>query len=208
MRAHGFVAPEAENSLLPARMREREMRHALLTAAGALAALAGSAFAQSFSGEDVQNFITIMEEMETLSERYPDEDLAGDLGIEPGDMSAMISEDGNMTIFSRIAEGLDGSTDAQQAARNAILENGFDSLPDWGETSDSIMMAYLATEMDPADMAGMDQVTPEMMAMMPPSARAQMETVRRMMDAIKNVPQDDIDTLRPYRGQLEDALEQ
>ncbi|WP_031552377.1 hypothetical protein [Parvularcula oceani] len=184
------------------------MRHALLTTAGALAALTGPAFAQSFSGEDVQNFIVVMEEMETLSERYPDEDLSEGLGIEPGDMNAMISESGEMTIFSRIADSLDGSTDAQQAARSAILENGFDSLPDWGETSDAIMMAYLATEMDPDDMAGMDQVTPEMMAMMPPSARAQMEAVMRMMDAIKSVPQDDIDTLRPYRGQLEDALDQ
>lgn len=162
---------------------------------------AAQAAAGNFTPQDVKNFIKVSEQLDGLEDRYPD----ADLGINTNDPSAfsqMIDENGNLIAYQRIMKNMPEGP-ARQEVITAIKGNGFPSTDKFTKIADSIIMAYMSIELGKQDMNGMDQMTPEMLAMMPPSVQEQMGPVIKLMSAAKNVPQEDKDTLAPHLADLE-----
>ena len=91
-----------------------------------------------------------------------------------------------------------------------VSKYGFESQNDWAETGDAVMLAYMNIQQGQNKMnirqEMQAQLTPEMMAMMPPSAKAQIDKALAMADAINDVPQGNIDIVRSHRDALEAAM--
>ena len=172
--------------------------------------LCASAWAQSFGGGDVEAFIQVMKGAEALGEKYEDAELpqTGRFRADTmGGFDALLDEDGEMKIF-RLSTAALSQTPNHPASRDykqLVTRSGFASLSEFGEKADAILMAYLALEMD-GQAAELDGLSPDMMAIMPPAMRQQMAPVLKMMEAVKNVPAADIDTLRPYKARMEAAF--
>ena len=183
----------------------------MLTAIAAAACLHGACLAQSFDGADVAGFIAVMEGAEALSERYEDEapELRAQLETDFSDFGDLLDEDGDFRIFRLMADamGRAGDVPAARAYGQLVEDSGFASLPAFGEKADAIMMAWMATRMDASDFAEIEAMPPEMLAMMPPAMRAQMEGVARLGQALATVPAEDVAALAPYRKRLERVLD-
>ncbi|MBB4658515.1 hypothetical protein [Parvularcula dongshanensis] len=187
-------------------------RH-LLAAAACAAAFSSAALAQSFTGKDVESFMTLMDRVEGLRDKYPDEELQASLPDGPMGFSDLLGADGRFKIFSTMADRL-GEMSSSPAARDfssAVKESGFKSLGSFGDTADSIMMAYMALSMDEDAFEGMEELKnmdPSMLAMMPEGVRTQMAGISKLAEAVQAVPEDDLDTLRPYQDELNDKFGQ
>lgn len=193
-----------------------------ITAAAALATglFTGltSAHAQSFDGADIEGFIAVMKGAEAIGERYEgqyDEEATAfsqQAGLDFTDFGSLLDEDGDFRIFRLSAEAMGRAGDIPPVRdyRQLVTSSGFDGLSDYGETADAIMMAWMAIQMDAEDMAGMGDMAdmpPEMMAMMPAGVREQMAGVMKLATAVRNVPAEDLDAIRPYQARLDAAFD-
>jgi len=70
---------------------------------------------------------------------------------------------------------------------------GMGSAEALGKVGDKVIAAYIASQITPAMRAQMNQLTPEMMAMMPPQAKQSFA----MVNALENVPAENIAALTP-----------
>ncbi|RFB05284.1 hypothetical protein [Parvularcula marina] len=178
------------------------MLHRFVAVLSAFAVLiTAQASAKNFTTADVENFIKVSEELKGLEDRYPD----ADLGVDTSDMKSftqMIDENGNLKVYRRVLSDMPEGP-ARKEVVSAIKSNGFSSTDEFAPKADAIIMTYLAIELGKQDMSGMDQMTPEMMAAMPPSVQAQMGPVIKMINAAKNVPAADKATLTPLLPKLE-----
>lgn len=110
-------------------------------------------------------------------------------------------EDGNIKIVSQMLAHV---SDGEERALTGVIEDaGFSSLSEWAKVADRIGAAMMAIEMNknPMDM-DMSEITPEMMEMMPPAIKEQMAGALRMMDAVKNVPKEDIKIVQENYAKL------
>ncbi len=91
-----------------------------------------------------------------------------------------------------------------------VAKYGFESQLEWAKTGDAVMLAYMNLQQDKNKMnirqEMQAQLTPEMMAMMPPSAKAQIDKALAMADAINDVPQENVDIVRSHKAALEVAM--
>jgi len=110
--------------------------------------------------------------------------------------------------FKPYTKGL-AALKAQQPADYAkvgelIAPHGFSSTALWAEIADKVMAAYFALSMEgQGGMPQMGQMTPEMLAMMPPEVRAQFEGAQSMQKAIQSVPAEDKQLVAPYKARID-----
>ena len=185
--------------------------------AGALAAascLLGSAHAQSFTGDDVEGFLDVLKGSEAIGERYEgqfdgENPLAAQMATDFSDFGNLLDADGDFRVFRLMTAAMERSGDMAPVRdyRALVTGSGFAGLPEFGETADAIMMAWLATQVDPKDLAEMEAMDPAMMEMMPASMKAQLEGVMRLGEALEDVPAEDLATLKPYRKKLKKAFD-
>ena len=193
-----------------------KMTTTFLAAAVVATALPGPAHAQSFDGADIEGFIAVIEGMEALADKYDGAEYAGQrdliqdqMNVGAGDFGTLLDEDGQFRIFRLSTDAMAAAGDIAPARdyRALVKANGFDGLSDFGASADAIMMAWMATQVDPADLAEMEAMAPEVMAMMPTGVREQMAGVMRLAQAIENVPAEDVAALKPYEKRLDKAFD-
>jgi hypothetical protein len=184
------------------------MKRRIISAlAAGTVALSGTAFAQSFTPEDVEAFIVVTDELEGLQDKYPDDELEAAMPDGPEGLGDLIGEDGKLAVFSTLMNRLEG-VDAPPArdVRAAIARSRFETMPVFGEKADAIMMAYAALNLE-AEGASMEAVDPAMLDMMPPEMRAQMAPMLALVEAMRSVPPADIEAIKPYKDRLDAAMQ-
>lgn len=85
-----------------------------------------------------------------------------------------------------------------------IKQFGFSSCEEWASVGDAVILAYLAGQEDMNEIAkDMEKnMTPEVLASMPPEIKAQTEAAMTMMKVIKNIPPRNIETVKPYAQKI------
>ena len=185
-----------------------------LASLAALAVLPASALAQSFTGQDVDKMIVLMDEMQKLNDKYG-EDAVREVADMPDPttdgLGAMLGEDGSFNMMSRSFAAMEKAE--RGPIRNDLMaafdKADIDDPSEFGETGDDIMMAYMAIEMDMQGVSESDLAMlndPQMAAMVPPAMREQMAGIQKMMRAVRDVPDEDVAALKPHKKKLDAAM--
>ncbi len=165
---------------------------------------AAIATAGTITSAGVEKFITSME----LLSQAEEQNLLSDIDLDmDGDFSNFISPSGKLIVFSAMSEKLKTNQSDYAVLKNITKKSGFSSVNEWGRTGDNIMMVYMRTEMSDSDFADLNQLTPEILAMIPQEQRQMMESAMSMMSAVQNVSQEDVDTFTPHKKRLDEAMD-
>mgnify|MGYP001793476602 CR=1 FL=1 len=166
-----------------------------------------SALAGSFTGQDVQNFIVALGNMQALEGEFDEVDLPAEISSE-GNLQDLLDEDGSLSMFTRIGAALKGNKDVYSAMTGAVKDSGFSSFNDFSGKADSIMMTYIATQANAEELAQFKVMAANMPeSMMPPGLKDQMASIQLLMSAIEQVPAEDVATLTPHLPALERAFD-
>lgn len=167
-----------------------------------LALVATSSQAGSLSQSDLDKYIRSIELMKASDSetiKSIEESLHNN-----DNMSFDIDENGNIALMSQMFNALSGD---QKSALEGLVDNaGFSSLSKWISLGDKVSAAMIALEMkkNPVDTS---EMTPEMLAMIPPEMRKQFEGAMRIMEAAKKVPADDIAIVEANYSKLQAVME-
>jgi hypothetical protein len=87
-----------------------------------------------------------------------------------------------------------------------VGKHGFSSAETWAATGNEVVKSYMALKMEnlgPAGSAMMQNLSPDMLAKLPPEAREQVERSKKMMDSAAAVPAANKEAMRPYMSEFE-----
>ena len=170
-----------------------------------LAAFSGPASAaQTLSADQVKQFVEAMPEIMAFSDGMKREgkDAILQTAILPGPGSQ------DFAPYRHGLVALKEKFPADYGKLGKIVgRHGFPSQENWAETADGVMLSYMAVKMiedAPNGMAAMEQeMNAEMMASLPPEAKAQMEQLKAMMQAVRSVPAENRDAVRPFVPEID-----
>lgn len=158
----------------------------------------------AISPQDVTRFVAVAKDLKDIADRYPDVDLSADLNG-PGDVAALIRDDGVFALISTLMANIpQGQMRTEIDA--ALRRNGFSDIANFASTGDLIMTALMALQLEGQPAPNFSAIPPEQMDQMPPQLRAQMDAVKRMVTAVRAVPQENVEAVRPFRAALEGAF--
>jgi hypothetical protein len=114
-------------------------------------------------------------------------------------------KNGKIAIVSQILEQLD----APQVAvlSRVVSKANFSNISDWAAVADKVTAAMMAVETSKEEPMDMSEMTPEMIASLPPAMQEQMKGAIRMMNAVKNVPQSDIKLINANYTKLQALMD-
>lgn len=160
--------------------------------------LAPLALAQSLTTDRAREFVNSLDEVQTYTESLDPaiSESAFEEQMMPGAGEAFAPYTRAMTYMK------DNHPDIHREIASMVDGYGFSSPEAWADIGDRVALAFMATQMNEADMAQIDNITPEMMEQMPEQMRPQMEMMLAMVEAVRNTPQSDIEAVRPLSGQL------
>ncbi|WOI53956.1 hypothetical protein [Parvularcula sp. LCG005] len=182
------------------------MRFVTPICAALFAALSSMAFAApSFTEKDVVNFIDAVQKLEAVGDKYPDLDLENQFSG-PDAMATMIDKDGNFQVFERILELTKGNQAFHNDVAAAVKSSGFSSLDSFATKADDISMVFMALNISQSDRDEMAQMTPEMMQMIPPQMKPQIEMALKLFEATANVSEEEKALVRPHLKDMEKAF--
>ncbi len=86
-----------------------------------------------------------------------------------------------------------------------VKKHGFSSQEEWANVGDAVMLSYMAlkAEKEPGFEKAATELTPEMMAQIPPETRAQVEKTMKMMNAIKAAPAEHKQVVTPFIADID-----
>lgn len=178
----------------------------ILAAVLAFAFSLSPALAQSFTSKDVQNLMAVTDELEALSDKYPEFDIEMNTD-DPTFLQKIVDENGNLKMFDYVMSQLPANSDVRKDVTATVKKNGFSSLDSFSSISDSILMAMMALELEKEDLSQLDMMTPEMIATLPPEMAEMIKTTKRMVEGAQKVSTQDRETLRPLKDQLQKKFE-
>ena len=155
---------------------------------------------------DIQKFIATAPEAEALFNDLEDN------GFNPDWEGQMMPKSGeDFRPFGKTTELLKTERPSDYASLTGIVKpKGFDDTPHWARIGDASILAYIAIKMereDPQALAMASQLTPEMMAMIPPAQQAQLQGAMAIIEAIQGVPAADKAAMEPVYEDFENAFE-
>jgi hypothetical protein len=113
----------------------------------------------------------------------------------------------NLTPYSAGIASLKEKFPADYAQLAGIVgKHGFSSAESWADTGNEVIKSYMALKMEnmgPAATAMMQNMSPDMLAKLPPEARAQVEKSKKMMDEAAAVPAAEKEAMRPHMSEFE-----
>lgn len=101
------------------------------------------------------------------------------------------------------------SIDDYRELGRVVQQHGFTSAESWARVGDRVVLAYGAIKAEAESpeilqmAAQMEAMDPQMLQLLPPDARQQMDQALAIARAIAAVPQADRELVRPYVGQLD-----
>lgn len=160
---------------------------------------AGITQAEPLTEDKIQSFIDAQESLPDFDAKYPGLDAATD---ELLDMARPVSS--AMPALQQFPE-------VRKNLEETVTKHGFDSIEEWAEVGDRVYLAQFAISMQ--DMSAEERAMSEQMMSadhleeMPEHMRERMRAMaaqsRQMMAAVENVPQEDIEKVRPFMSQLD-----
>lgn len=154
---------------------------------------------------ETANFVNSLTPVQVFADKLKSE---GKLDVLKAKDKNMLNR--NFTIYSGSAAELkEKFPDDHQALLNIVQPLGFQTVEDWGLVGDAVMAAYFAQESSATATLHADlqqQMPPEMLEKLPPQARAQLEGVLNMADALQNVPDENKKTVKPFIEKIQLAL--
>lgn len=169
----------------------------LLMLANLLAA--GITQAEPLTDDKIQSLIDTQDSLSGFDARYPGLEAASDA---LRDMSRPMSS---------TLPALDRFPGARESLEEAVRKHGFESVEEWAKVGDRVYLASFAISMQDMSaeeramseqMMSMDHIE-EMPEHMREEMRARVAQSRQMMNAVDNVPQEDIEKVRPFMSQLD-----
>ena len=176
----------------------------LSLAAFAIAAI-GAAFAgEDFSEEKVARFIETLEKVQPLADRMAEEGKEMTLSDKINPVTS-----GEFDPYSNAVTALEAKYPSEHKELARLVKPFGFSPEEWGQTGDRVLAAYMALKMaeEPGMTAGIAQMDPSMLEMMPPEAKAQFAGVMKMVEKIENVPSSDKNAVAPNAAALEAYME-
>ena len=159
---------------------------------------------QVVNADTLKNFLASMTEVKTIAEQM---DEAGKDKI----MQNSIAEvNGDFAPYTQAAQNLKTKYPQDyQKLENVIYGHGFSSVKEWALTGDDLIVAYMTTKVTPeakSAMEGMQNMSPDMMSMMPPQAKAAMKKGKAMLKAMKDVPPENIKLVNAHADEIEQVM--
>ncbi|MFC4257650.1 hypothetical protein ACFOZ5_01255 [Marinobacter lacisalsi] len=161
--------------------------------------LTGMVQADPLSSGQIQSFLDTRADLEGFDDNYPGLEKASD---QQRDMTRPMSS---------ALPALDEFPDARDELEAIVGKHGFDSIEEWAHVGDRVFMAQIAISMQ--DMSAEERAMSEAMmssdygedmpAPMRERAREMAKQGKTMMDAAKNVPEEDMEAVRPFMGELD-----
>lgn len=168
-----------------------------------LVLLAPLALAQSLTTDRARDFVNSLDDVEAYTESL-------DPAISESAFEAQMMPGAGEPFapYTRAMAYLqDNHPDIHQEVASMVDGHGFNSPEAWADVGDRVALAFVATQMSEADMAQIDNITPEMMEQMPERMRPQMEMMMTMVEAVRNTPESDIEAVRPLSGELMEYMD-
>lgn len=155
--------------------------------------------ADTLQTRDVERFVSSIDDIDQFARDMENEGKDDVLAAEPIGAS--------FAPYTSSIEPMKNQYPADYQRLGSIVStHGFSSVEEWASVGDSVMLTYIAMKMErenPEFSEMASQITPEMMAMMPPEAQAQMQQSLMLMDAISDVPASNKQVVGPFMPQLD-----
>ena len=161
-------------------------------------------FAKNLNQADIQNFINTMQAINstdnTAIKAIKDKNTINTRTNLP------IDDEGNLSIY-RQAILQDIEPESKNALEELVKDNGFDSLLDWATISDKVMAAYFNFKLGKEGGAEIPELTPEMRESMPPEMLNMIEQATKMLNSVKNTPQEDVSLVEKNYTEIESVMQ-
>lgn len=160
---------------------------------------AGITQAEPLTDDKIQSFIDAQGSLPDFDAKYPGLEAATE---ELLDMARPVSS---------VMPALQQFPEVRKNLEDAVTKHGFDSIEEWAEVGDRVYLAQFAISMQgmSAEERAMSEqmMSAENIEEMPEHMREEMRAmaaqVRQMKAAVENVPQEDIEKVRPFMSQLD-----
>jgi len=163
--------------------------------------------AEPLKRSEVENFVKVSKEMESLADKYPDiEDDFADYDMDDAMqmMDQMFGDDGTFRMFSVVMDKVSDHPEAKGDIARVIKSNGFRNNKHFAEVGDRLMAAEMANEMSKDDLQQLKMLAnmPESQLNMIPGPMRKMATYGPKIAAVvENVPASDkklVKELKPF----------
>ena len=183
------------------------MKKLMMAIGAAMLFAAGPAFAgeAALTADTAKRFVASLPSVESLGKKLEAEGRTDEMRVDtqpkPGE---------EFKPFSNAVKALKMKhpSDYGQLS-SAVKPHGFNP-EDWGLAGDQVMIAYLALMMEkenPGVMAQMEAIVPEMLKMMPPEMKAQMEQAKMMMATVAAASPEDKKAVSEVEDELDAYME-
>lgn len=181
------------------------IRFFLLTMSVLLSVAATQAQARPLTNDDVEAFLATFKEMQTVLGDEEHSGVEDQIEADGGDMTMDFT-----SLYSGFVEEIRKHPPTTEKMTSMVQNHGFKNLDAWADVGDRVYSAYLAINMDGQPSMTQDEVDQYMASM--DSAQipeAEKSRMRNMMEsavesnkALRNVPEEDIEAVRPYAEQI------
>lgn len=183
------------------------MKKLIMAIGAALLLAAGPAFAGegALTADAAKRFVASLPSVESLGKKLEAEGRADEMRF---DTQPKAGEE--FKPFSNAVKALKMKYPSDYGElSSAVKPHGFNP-EDWGVAGDHVMIAYLALKMEkenPGAMAQMEAMDPEMLKMMPPEVKAQIEQVKMMMKTVADASPEDKKAVAEVEDELDAYME-
>lgn len=157
------------------------------------------------STDEVFRFVQSLGKVQEFADRLEYE---GKLDVMKSQNEHMLNR--HFKIYSGNLEDLKvNNPDEYTNFETLVAEYEFPSADEWGRIGDAVMAAYFAnssTSTKTQYAVIKQKLTPEMMAMLPPEAKAKLDGMLDMTKALQEVPGENRDIVKPYTDKIDYAL--
>lgn len=157
------------------------------------------------STDEVFRFVQSLGKVQEFADRLEYE---GKLDVMKSQNEHMLNR--HFKIYSGNLEDLKVSNPEEYTNFETLVgEYDFPTADEWGRIGDAVMAAYFAnssTSTKTQYAVIKQKLTPEMMAMLPPEAKAKLDGMLDMTKALQEVPGENRDIVKPYTDKIDYAL--
>lgn len=154
---------------------------------------------------EVEGFTKVMEQMEDLSEKYPDAEADFDMDVDFQQMMTMMDTmfaDGKINAFGVMTDTMMKHPEMSREMLKLVRQNGFSSVPDFTDVGNRVVAAMMRADVSASDLREMKMMSslPEsQMAMIPEPMRKMAMYGPVIAEALESVPSEDVQLVKKLK---------
>ena len=163
------------------------------------------AYAQSFSENQLQAFLSTVPQIKSLSnemnKKGKGQFIKNNMGIVGTNGFAPYS-----SVVSLLKKEFPGH---YQRLASTVAKAGFTSVAQWSSTGDAILAAHMSNRVLPGSkdaLTPIEKITPESLATMSAQGRARIKTTQDTVKLLRNISDEDRRLAAKYRPQIDQAI--